>query len=137
MSPPESDTHTSLATLAKQYFQCVDTDNPAGAASLFSPTATFTVVTEHTTFTGREEIQAMLTRFSAQSKSMEHRVRNIVVDEKTRRVATEQRYTGELSDGTKQDMVNCNFFDVDQEGRFTRVMVWMAGGSPLGGREGL
>jgi hypothetical protein len=25
----------------------------------------------------------------------------------------------------------CNFFDVDAEGKFTRVIIWMAGTNPL------
>jgi hypothetical protein len=46
-------------------------------------------------------------------------------------VATEQSYIGELADGTKNDMHNCNFFDVDADGRFSRVIIWMAGTNPL------
>jgi hypothetical protein len=28
-------------------------------------------------------------------------------------------------------MHNCNFFDVGPDGKFTRVIIWMAGTSPL------
>ena len=28
-------------------------------------------------------------------------------------------------------MHNCNFFDVDASGKFTRVIIWMAGTNPL------
>ena len=47
------------------------------------------------------------------------------------KVATEQSYIGELNDGTKNDMHNCNFFDVDADGKFSRVIIWMAGTNPL------
>ena len=47
------------------------------------------------------------------------------------KVATEQSYVGELKDGTVNDMHNCNFFDFDADGRFKRVIIWMAGTSPL------
>ena len=47
------------------------------------------------------------------------------------KVATEQGYIGELLDGTKNDMHNCNFFDFNEDGKFQRVIIWMAGTSPL------
>ncbi|PYH96859.1 hypothetical protein BO71DRAFT_481666 [Aspergillus ellipticus CBS 707.79] len=125
-------THTTLTTLVKTYFNHIDAHNPTAASALFSPTATFTIQTEQTTFTGREAIHAMLARFTARVTTMEHRVRSIVADETTGRVATQQYFVGGMSDGTRCDMVNCNFFDVvevDGEGRIGGVVVWMAGGS--------
>ena len=47
------------------------------------------------------------------------------------KVATEQSYIGELNDGTRNHMHNCNFFDVDADGKFSRVIIWMAGTNPL------
>ena len=44
----------------------------------------------------------------------------MVVEPATGKVATEQSYIGEPVDGTKNDMHNCNFFDVDAEGKFSR-----------------
>ena len=46
-------------------------------------------------------------------------------------MATEQGYIGELKDGTKNDMHNCNFFSFAGDGRFKRVIIWMAGTNPL------
>ena len=37
---------------------------------------------------------------------------------------------GELKDGSSNDMHNCNFFDFDADGRFKRVIIWMAGTNP-------
>ena len=76
-------------------------------------------------------IRDMFARFMDSSVSMSHEVTGVVVDAKSRRVATEQRYSGTLADGTTNDMCNCNFFDVGPDGRFTRVVIWMGGGSPL------
>ena len=38
---------------------------------------------------------------------------------------------GDLQDGSRNDMHNCNFFDFDAEGKFKRVIIWMAGTNPL------
>ena len=47
------------------------------------------------------------------------------------KVATEQGYFGELKDGSKNDMHNCNFFTFNEDGKFSRVIIWMAGTNPL------
>ncbi len=73
----------------------------------------------------------MFTDFCGNSTSIFHEIENIVVEPATGKVATEQSYIGELVDGTKNDMHNCNFFDVDAEGKFSRVVIWMAGTNPL------
>ena len=73
----------------------------------------------------------MFTDFVGSSSSIFHEIRNIVVEEAAGKVATEQGYIGELTDGTRNDMHNCNFFDVGPDGRFTRVIIWMAGTNPL------
>jgi hypothetical protein len=73
----------------------------------------------------------MFTDFFASSKTIRHEIRNIVVEETAGKVATEQGYIGELQDGSQNDMHNCNFFDFDAEGKFERVIIWMAGTNPL------
>jgi ketosteroid isomerase-like protein len=97
----------------------------------FADDATLTVQTDHAVFAGAEEIRRMFTDFCGNSKSIFHEIKNIVVEPATGKVATEQSYIGELADGTKNDMHNCNFFDVDAEGKFSRVIIWMAGTNPL------
>ena len=68
-----------------------------------------------------------VTDFFAASKTIRHEIRNIVVEEAAGKVATEQGYIGELQDGSQNDMHNCNFFDFDADGKFKRVIIWMAG----------
>jgi ketosteroid isomerase-like protein len=97
----------------------------------FADDATLTVQTDHVTFTGADEIRRMFNDFFGASASIRHEIRNIVVEEAAGKVATEQGYIGELKDGSKNDMHNCNFFDFDADGKFKRVIIWMAGTNPL------
>ena len=72
----------------------------------------------------------MFADFFAASKTIRHEIRNIVVEEAAGKVATEQGYIGELQDGSLNDMHNCNFFDFDADGKFKRVIIWMAAYQP-------
>ncbi|GIK06302.1 hypothetical protein Aspvir_001949 [Aspergillus viridinutans] len=124
-------TRDHLASLPASFFKAVDDRDVEGIVSHFAQHATFTVQTDHVTVTGVDEIRNMFSGFIQSSRTMHHEITNIVVDEVNRRVSTEQTYVGEMMDGTQNDMRNCNFFDVDGDGKFTRVMVWMAGANPL------
>ncbi|KAE8356234.1 hypothetical protein BDV28DRAFT_145417 [Aspergillus coremiiformis] len=124
-------THAQLAGLTTSFFKAVDAKDIDGVVSHFAPDATLTVQTDHITFTGKDNIRRMFDDFFNNSPQMIHEIKSMVVDEANGKVATQQRYTGELLDGTKNDMYNCNFFDVGSDGKFTRVVVWMAGTNPL------
>jgi len=120
-----------LAALPDSYFKAVDAKDVDAILSHFAADAVLIVQTDHAVFTGADEIRRMFTDFCAHSVSIFHEIKNIVVEPDAGKIATEQSYIGELVDGTKNDMHNCNFFDVDAEGRFTRVIIWMAGTNPL------
>lgn len=120
-----------LEALPASYFKAVDAQDVEEIVAHFAHDATLTVQTDHVTFTGAEEIRRMFRDFTGGSKSIFHEIKNIVVEEATGKVATEQSYIGELADGTHNDMHNCNFFDVGPDGKFTRVIIWMAGANPL------
>ena len=124
-------TRDALAALPDSYFKAVDAKDVDAVLSHFAQDATLTVQTDHKTFSGAEEIRRMFTDFLANSRSVFHEITNIVVEEAAGKVATEQNYVGELADRTKNDMHNCNFFDVGPDGGFTRVIIWMAGTNPL------
>ncbi len=124
-------TREQLAALPDSYFKAVDAQDVDAILSHFAGEATMIVQTDHAVFDGADEIRRMFTDFCANSKSIFHEIKNIVVEPGTGKVATEQSYIGELTDGTRNDMHNCNFFDVDAEGKFTRVIIWMAGTNPL------
>jgi ketosteroid isomerase-like protein len=97
----------------------------------FTDDATLIVQTDHAVFEGSAEIRRMFGDFCQNSASIFHEIKNIVVEPEAGKVATEQSYIGELADGTKNDMHNCNFFDINADGLFTRVIIWMAGTNPL------
>ena len=120
-----------LAALPASYFKAVDAQDVDAIVSHFADDATLTVQTDHVTFNGAEEIRRMFADFVGNSNSIFHEIKNIVVEEAASKVATEQSYIGELTDGSRNDMHNCNFFDVGPDGRFTRVIIWMAGTNPL------
>jgi uncharacterized protein (TIGR02246 family) len=124
-------TRDQLAALPDSYFKAVDAMDVDAILSHFADDATLTVQTDHVTFSGAEEIRRMFTDFVAGSVSIFHEIKNIVVEPEKGKVATEQSYIGELKDGAKNDMHNCNFFDVGPDGKFTRVIIWMAGTNPL------
>ncbi|KAE8314468.1 hypothetical protein BDV41DRAFT_533658 [Aspergillus transmontanensis] len=124
-------TRDQLAGLPQSFFNAVDGKDLDAVLSHFSQDATFTIETAHVTFTGPDEIRRSFADFINNTKHMLHDIKSIVVDEINGKVATQQRYTGELVDGTKNEMHTCDFFDVGPDGKFTRVVVFMAGASPL------
>jgi ketosteroid isomerase-like protein len=124
-------TREQLTALPEKYFKAVDAKNVDDILSHFADNAVLTVQTDHAVFDGADEIRRMFTDFVNNSVSIFHEIKNIVVEEAAGKIATEQSYIGELVDGTKNDMHNCNFFDVDANGRFSRVIIWMAGTNPL------
>ena len=121
----------ALAAAPASYFRAVDAMDVDAILEHFADDATQTVQTDHVTFTGADEIRRMFNDFTGASASIFHEIKNIVVEPDARKVATEQSYIGELKDGTKNDMHNCNFFDFNADGKFTRVIIWMAGTNPL------
>ncbi len=124
-------TREQLAALPASYFKAVDAQDADAVVAHFADDATLTVQTDHVTFNGAGEIHRMFTDFFSNSNSILHEIKNIVIEEDAAKVATEQSYIGELTDGSRNDMHNCNFFDVGADGRFTRVIIWMAGTNPL------
>jgi uncharacterized protein (TIGR02246 family) len=120
-----------LAALPDSYFRAVDAKDVDAILSHFADDAVLSVQTDQAVFSGADEIRRMFTGFCDHSVSIFHEIKNIVVEPDAGKIATEQSYIGELKDGTKNDMHNCNFFDVDAEGKFVRVIIWMAGTNPL------
>ena len=124
-------TRDQLAALPASYFKAVDAQDVDAIVAHFADDTTLTVQTDRVTFTKTSEIQRMFADFVGNSNSIFHEIKNIVVEPEAGKIATEQSYIGELDNGQKNDMHNCNFFDVDAEGKFTRVIIWMAGTNPL------
>lgn len=118
-----------LAALPATYFRAVDSYDLPAVLGHFADDATLTVQTAGVTFSGHDEIGRMFTDFFADWDSMLHEITNIVVDPAAAKVSTEQHVDLNRSGTTK--MHNCNFFDVDSDGKFSRVIIWMDGTNPL------
>jgi hypothetical protein len=118
-----------LAAIPASYFGAVDQKDVSAVLTHFADDATLTVQTAGVTFSGHDEIGRMFTDFFADWDSMVHEITNIVVDPVASKVSTEQLV--DLSRNGTTKMHNCNFFEVDSEGKFSRVIIWMDGTNPL------
>jgi ketosteroid isomerase-like protein len=125
-------THTDreqLAAIPASYFSAVDSYELTAVLEHFAQDATLTVQTAGVTFTGHDEIGRMFTDFFADWDSMVHEITNLVVDPAASKVSTEQHVDLNRNGTTK--MHNCNFFEVNADGKFSRVIIWMDGSNPL------
>lgn len=127
-SPVQLDRQT-IAAAPVSYFKAVDAKDVDAVLEHFDEQATLTVQTDHATFSGTSEIRDMFTGFFADWKSMVHDVTNLVVDPEAGTAATEQLVT--LVGDQQVAMHNCNFFTLNGDGKFSRVIIWMDGSNPL------
>jgi len=118
-----------LAAIPASYFRAVDAYDLPAVLAHFAEDATLTVQSARLTFSGHDEIGRMFTDFFGDWDSMVHEITNIVVDPAGSKVSTEQLVDLNRNGTTK--MHNCNFFDVDADGKFSRVIIWMDGTNPL------
>jgi ketosteroid isomerase-like protein len=117
----------ALAALPVSYFQAIDAKDVDRIVAHFAEDATFTVQSGLVTFTGVAEIGRMFAESFVVEETVKHTILNIVVDEAAGKVATEQNFVGELTDGTKMDMHNCNIFQVGPDGKIVRLINWRGG----------
>ena len=118
-----------LAAIPASYFRAVDSYDLPAVLEHFAEDATLTVQRARVTFSGHEEIGRMFTDFFADWDSMVHEITNLVVDADASKVSTEQLV--DLNRRGTTRMHNCNFFAVDETGKFSRVIIWMDGSNPL------
>jgi len=126
---PQTREQLELAPLA--YFEAVDRRDMDATLAFFADDATFTVQSAHIVFDGKDAIRGMFETFFADYATIVHRVTNVVVDEAKLKVSTEQTCPHVRSDGAPETVTTCNFFTVGDDGRFSRVIVWIDGVSPL------
>ncbi len=125
-------TREQLESVPYAYFEAVDRKDMKATLAFFAEDATFTVQSAHLVFAGRDEgVRGMFESFFADYSTIRHRVTNVVVDEAKQKVSTEQTCPHVRNDGTPETVTTCNFFDVGADGRFTRVIIWIDGLSPL------
>lgn len=126
-------TRNQLAQLPYAYFAAVDAKDLDASLAYFADDATFTIQSAHTTYAGKDEIAGMFRGFFADFSKIVHNPRNITVDDAAQRVASEQVCPHVANDGTVVALTTVNLYDVGPDGRFTRVMLWIDGDSPLVG----
>ncbi|MEI7439014.1 MAG: nuclear transport factor 2 family protein [Thermoleophilia bacterium] len=102
-----------------------------GSVVVFADDATFTIQTVPVTLTGKAEIRGMFEHFFGDYSHIEHNITNLVVDEAEGRASTEQSCPHIKTDGTLDHAITCNFFSFNEDGKFTRVIVWIDVASPL------
>ena len=112
------------------YFGAMDAGDVEACVACFADDAV--LLTENRMrLEGKEELRAFFARLVAISHEMLHEVTNLVVDVDAGKVACELRYANTRREGGRLDMANCNFFDFDPSGRFTRVKFWLGDPSQL------
>jgi predicted ester cyclase len=123
----------TLEAAPYRYFELCDAKDLDGIMAQYAPGARETVMPGGDTFSGLSEIREMYVNLFADFTTIRHEIARVVVDADRGRVGTEQSFVGTHRDGTVEKMYNCNFFDFDEQGRATRVYIWMSGASPLRG----
>jgi ketosteroid isomerase-like protein len=131
VSAAKSLTREWLAAAPYRYFEAIDARDLEATMAQYADDAVEIVIPENVTFRGGDEIRRMYVEFFASSQTGRHEIKNVVVDEEHGKVATEQTYVGESTDGRQHDMYNCNFFEFNADGKVQRVIIWMSGASPL------
>lgn len=117
----------------RRYFAKVDAKDLEGVLECFREDAVFTIQSSFTVHEGRDSgIRQMFENlFGAYERRIVHRDFSHVVDEEGNRCSA--RFEVELVDGEGNEtrLSNCNFFYLDEDGKFERVYVWMSGENVL------
>ena len=119
-----------IALVEQSYFQNVDGKNLDAAVTCFTEDAELTVQTAHVTHRGHVEIRRMFADFMRDIPLIYHGDFSHVVDVDNQLIASQFLARNELADGSEVAMRNCNFF-VLEEGRFSKVTIYMSGDNPL------
>ena len=88
------------------------------------------IQTAGVTHTGQEGIRRMFRDFMAVTPTIYHGDFTHVVDEERQTIASQFVARNDYDDGRFVEMRNCNFFEVEN-GRFSRVTIYMSDESPL------
>jgi hypothetical protein len=118
--------------VVNKYFGNVDRKNMAAVLDTFNPGAVFTIQSAFTTHEGRDTgIRQMFRNLFDNYKIIVHKDFVHVVD--VERNACAAQFNVELTDpaGNLTKMSNCNFFYLDDAGKFKRVFVYMSGPNVL------
>jgi ketosteroid isomerase-like protein len=126
-------TRADLEAAVRSYLSALDRLDLDATIAHFAQNATLTVQSAHLTVRGKGELTDLWRGLFDAHAGMSHELANVVVDEPARKVATEQSFAGRLHDGTVERRYSAYIFELDEHGRFSRVMVWIDGETPAGG----
>jgi ketosteroid isomerase-like protein len=111
-----------LDAVLTRYFEAMDRGDVDTVTGCFADDAV--LITENRMrVEGKPAIREFFELLS-QYTGMTHEVTNVVVDVEAGKVACELHYVNPREE-RPLDMLNCNFFDVGPDGRFTRVKFWL------------
>ena len=121
-----------LTEAPHSYFKSIDAKDLGATMDHYAEDAVEIIMPDNQRSKGAEAIREMYVRFFDDFRTIRHDIQNLVVDPDARKVATEQSFNGEPSGGeAEEEMYNCNFFQFDDRGKLTRVIIWMSGTNPL------
>jgi SnoaL-like domain len=118
--------------VVNKYFGRVDKKDLGAVLDTFNPSAVFTIQSSFTTHSGRDTgIKKMFENLFENYKVIVHKEFVHVAD--VARNACAAQFNVELTDpaGKLTRMSNCNFFYLDDAGKFARVFVYMSGPNVL------
>ena len=114
----------SMATAVHRYFEAMDRGDIEATLECFTDDALL-ISEGQMHLKGKAAIRAFLVELAANSASMSHTVTGLVADATQRKAVAELRYTNARLEFADIDMENCNIFEFDETGRFTRVRFWV------------
>ncbi|HZV75608.1 MAG TPA: nuclear transport factor 2 family protein [Conexibacter sp.] len=97
-----------------------------GFMECFADDPQFIIESDGVRVRGRAQLRELAEAAFAEHVFIAHEFTNHVVDVERQRYAGEMIYRGELVNGRKNEMLNCNFVDFDDDGRVTRLITWHA-----------
>lgn len=116
-----------------KYFANVDRKDMDAVLDCFAEDAVFTIQSAFTTHEGRDTgIRQMFENlFETYSQKIVHRDFKHVVDVDNNRCAAQFEVELIDAEGNETYLSNCNFFYLDDNGKFERVFVYMSGENVL------
>ena len=119
-----------LVALVEKYFASVDGGDFEALRSTLTDECVFTVETHGIELKGIKSISGMFDRLWAEHKAVQHKDFIHVPDADRGRIASRFTVVNTELNGDLTYKSNCNFFYVE-DGRFSRVAVYMAGPNTL------
>ncbi len=121
-----------IIALVERYFSAVDGGDFGAVAATLTPDCVFSVETHGVELNGLDDIKPMFDKLWADHAAVRHQDFVHVPAPGDSRIATRFQVVNTHHDGTLVHKSNCNFFEV-QDGKFSRVSVYMAGPNTLEG----